>query len=241
MDKLLQNKTAIVTGAGRGIGRCISGALADAGARVVLTARTRPQIEETAARIRDNGGDAAAICADLTKENDIRDLFRSMDKLSDHLDVLVNNAGIGTFGPVRDFPVNDWDRIMSVNARGTFLCCQEAMKRMVPRKSGYIINIASVVGFKGYINQSAYGASKHAIMGLTKTLAIEAQEHNIRVSAILPGGVDTGLIGDARPDLDRSSLMQPEDIAQTVLYLLSLSDRAAIDQIYIRRKKSSPF
>jgi 3-oxoacyl-[acyl-carrier protein] reductase len=112
---------------------------------------------------------------------------------------------------------------------------------MVAQRSGAIINISSVVGFKGYPNQAAYTASKHGVVGLTKSLAAEAQEHDIRVSVILPGGVDTHLVGDARPDLDRSVLMQPEDIAQTVLYLLSLSDRAHVDQIYIRRRTSKPF
>jgi 3-oxoacyl-[acyl-carrier protein] reductase len=112
---------------------------------------------------------------------------------------------------------------------------------MVPQRSGYIINISSVVGFKGYENQSAYTATKHAVVGMTKTLTLEAQKYNIRASVIHPGGVDTDLAGEARPDLDRSILMQPEDIAQTVLFLLSLSDRAAVDEIYIRRRGSSPF
>jgi 3-oxoacyl-[acyl-carrier protein] reductase len=98
-----------------------------------------------------------------------------------------------------------------------------------------------VVGFKGYPNQAAYTASKHALLGLTKSLAVEAQEQGIRVSAILPGAVNTKLGSVARPDLDPEVLLQPEDIAHTVLFLLSLSDRAAIDQIYIRRSGSKPF
>jgi len=157
------------------------------------------------------------------------------------LDVLVNNAGIGLYGPVRDFPIEDLDRVVAVNLRGTFLCCQEAMKMMVPQGSGYIINVSSVVGFKGYPNQAAYTAAKHAVMGLTKTLAVEAQKDGVRVSAILPGGVDTGMVREARPDLDPSILLAPADVAGAVLYLLSLSDRAAIDQIYIRRRTSQPF
>jgi 3-oxoacyl-[acyl-carrier protein] reductase len=157
------------------------------------------------------------------------------------LDILVNNAGIGRFGSVAEFPVADFDHLIGVNLRGTFLCCQQAMQLMIPQGSGYIINISSVVGFKGYVNQAAYTATKHGIMGLTKTLASEAQEHNIRVSAISPGGVDTSMAGTARPDLDRSVLLQPEDIARTVLFLLSLPEQAAIDEIYIRRRTSQPF
>ena len=112
---------------------------------------------------------------------------------------------------------------------------------MIPHKSGYIINISSVVGLKGYPNQAAYTASKHGIMGLTKSLAIEAQEYNIRVSAILPGGVDTKLFRNVRDDIETSEMMHPADIAHAVIFLLSLSERAAIDQIYIRRRSSSPF
>ena len=97
------------------------------------------------------------------------------------------------------------------------------------------------MGFRGYANQAGYAASKHAVAGITKSLAAEAQPHGIRVSLISPGGVDTGMVQQARADLDRSVLLQPDDIAQTVAYLLSLSDRAAIDEIYIRRRASAPF
>ena len=127
---------------------------------------------------------------------------------------------------------------MEVNVRGAFLCSQHALRLMIPRRSGYIINISSVMEFKGYPNQGAYSATKHALMGLTKVLAVEGQKHNIRASAILPGGVDTNLVGVARPELERGELLQPADIAQTVLFLLSLPDRAAIDEIYIRRRSS---
>ena len=178
---------------------------------------------------------------DVAAEPSVRALFAAVRETGRRLDVLVNNAGIGLYGSVKDFPVADLDRVVAVNLRGTFLCCQEAMKMMVPQRSGYIINISSVVGFKGYPNQAAYTATKHAIMGLTKTLAVEARKDGIRVSVILPGGVDTAMARKARPDLDPSVLLRPGDIARTVLYLLSLSDRAAVDQIYIRRRTSRPF
>jgi NAD(P)-dependent dehydrogenase (short-subunit alcohol dehydrogenase family) len=112
---------------------------------------------------------------------------------------------------------------------------------MIPRRRGYIINIGSVVSLKGYPRQAAYTAAKHAVLGLTKSLAVEMQEHDVRVSAILPGAVYTEMARQARPDLDPDILMQPRDVAQSVMYLLSLSDRAHVDQIYIRRRGSSPF
>jgi NAD(P)-dependent dehydrogenase (short-subunit alcohol dehydrogenase family) len=236
----LTGKLALVTGAGRGIGRSIAQALAHCGAHVVLAARTAEQIKALAEVITVDGGKATAIATDVADEAGVRQLFAAIAKIGS-LDILINCAGIGRFGALQDFSTQDFDTILAVNLRGTFLCCRGAMRVMAQRKTGFIINISSVVGFKGYPNQAAYTASKHGVVGLTKSLAAEAQAHNVRVSAVLPGGVDTDLVGQARPDLDRSILMQPEDIAQAVIYLLSLSDRAHVDQIYIRRRSSSPF
>ncbi|HUS47328.1 MAG TPA: SDR family oxidoreductase [Phycisphaerae bacterium] len=240
MDVQLNGRVALVTGAGRGIGRAIAKALAGCGARVVLAARTKEQIDAVAEEIVGSGGKASAVVADISDERSVIGLFDEVRKLA-RLDILVNNAGIGLYGPLKDFPVADFDRVLGVNLRGAFLCCREAMRIMAPQKSGYIINISSVVGFKGYPNQAAYTASKHGVVGLTKSLAVEAQEYGIRVSVIMPGGVDTDLVGDARPDLDKSVLLRPQDVAGTVLYLLSLSDRAAVDEIYIRRRAAKPF
>lgn len=237
----LRGQTALVTGAGRGIGAAISGMLAESGAAVVLAARSNDELEQVAERIRGAGGTAFARATDISDESEVTSLFRFIAGQSGRLDILVNNAGVGRFGPVREFPVSEFDHVLAVNLRGAFLCCREAMSVMVRRKSGTIINVASVVGFRGYENQAAYTASKHGVMGLTKALAIEAQSHNIRVSAVLPGGVDTALVREARPDLNASALMQPVDIAQAIEYLLSLSERAAVDQIYIRRRMSKPF
>lgn len=241
MNLDLSGQSALVTGAGRGIGRAIGSALAVAGARVFLAARTTDQLESAAREIQQNGGTAVPVPTDLSKEEDIQSLFQRISDRAGGLDILVNNAGVGFFGPLVEFSSSDFDRVMQVNTKATFLCCQRALRLMIPKRKGYIINISSVVGFKGYPNQAAYTASKHAVMGLTKSLAVEAQEHGIRVSAVLPGGVDTKMVADARPDLDPKILLQPEDIAHTVLYLLSLSDRAAVDQIYIRRRGSQPF
>jgi len=237
----LAGRVAVVTGAGRGIGRAVALALGEAGACVIAAARTQDEIDGTARAVREAGGEADAVAVDLADEASVRALFAAVRGRWGRLDVLVNNAGIGLYGPVETFPVEDLDRLVTVNLRGTFLCCQEAMRLMVPAGAGYIINISSVVGFKGYPNQAGYTATKHAVMGLTKSLAVEAQEHGVRASAILPGGVDTDMVRQARPDLDPAILLQPEDVAQAVLFLLSLSDRAAVDQIYLRRRTGHPF
>jgi 3-oxoacyl-[acyl-carrier protein] reductase len=208
---------------------------------VVLTARGGEALEQTRQAIAERGGQASWVAADLAQEAEVDGLFARVASEQGRLDVLVNNAGLGLFGPLADFSSEDFDRLIAVNLKAVFLCCRQAMKLMAPRRRGYIINISSVVGFKGYPNQAAYTATKHGVMGITKSLAVEAQPHGIRVSAVLPGGVDTALAAAGRPDLDRSILLQPQDIAQAVLYLLSLSERAAVDQIYIRRRNSAPF
>ena len=241
MQPDLSDQVAIVTGAGRGIGRAIARAVADAGARVAVAARTETEIQAVADEIARAGGQALAVPTDLADEASLRALFAAAADRWGRLDVLVNNAGVGRYGPVADFPVEDLDQVIAVNLRGTFLCCQEAVRMMAPAGRGTIVNISSVVGFKGYPNQAAYTATKHAVMGLTKSLAVEAQPQGIRVSAVLPGGVDTDLVRQARPDLDPAILLAPDDVAQAVMYLLSLSDRAAVDQIYLRRWSSKPF
>jgi 3-oxoacyl-[acyl-carrier protein] reductase len=241
MQPDLHNQVALVTGASRGIGKSIAFGLAGAGASVVLTARNNTDLLSVRRKISSRGGTALHVPADLSREKDILRVFQEIRGAFGRLDILVNNAGIGLWGKLIDFPLESFDRIMEVNVRGLYICCQQAMKIMTAQRSGFIFNISSVVGFKGYPGQSAYTASKHAVMGVTKSLAVEAQEHNICVTAILPGGVNTEFIGDARPDLDRSILIPPEDIARCVLFLLSLSDRSMIDEIYIRRRNSEPF
>jgi NAD(P)-dependent dehydrogenase (short-subunit alcohol dehydrogenase family) len=239
-NQRLDGKVALVTGAGRGIGRSVSLALARAGARVVLAARTAAEIERVAREIEGAGGAAVAVEADVSREEDVLRMFSRVGD-GGGLDVLVNNAGIGAFGPADRMATGDFDHIVAVNLRGAFLCAREALRIMKPQRRGTIINVSSVVGFKGYANQAAYTATKHAVMGLTKSLAAEAQPDGIRVTAVLPGGTDTALGGDARPDLNRDELLQPGDIAEVVLFLLSLPERAAIDEVYIRRRTSKPF
>ena len=241
MNVNLSGQVALVSGSGRGIGRAIALDLAAHGAHVVVSARSADQIESVANEIKDAGGKATPIVADVADEQNVRTVFETIRQKLGRLDILVNNAGLGLYGPVKEFEVRDFDRVIAVNLRGTFLCCQEAMRLMAQQGRGFIVNISSVVGVKGYPNQAAYTASKHGVMGLTKSLAVEAQEHDIRVSAILPGGVDTDMAARARPDLDRSILIRPEDVAQSVIYLLSLSDRAHVDQIQIRRRTGQPF
>ena len=145
MQVNLEGRVALVTGASRGIGRSISIALADAGARVIITSRNVDKLQKVAEEIGDN---ATVIPADLSVEDDVKALFDLIKDREGRLDMLVNNAALGLWGHLVDFPISDFDKIMKLNVRGLYLCCQYALKLMIPRKSGYVINLSSVVGFK---------------------------------------------------------------------------------------------
>jgi len=200
MDKLA-GKAAIVTGASRGIGRAIALMLTRHGVRVALAARTESDLDAVRQEIESSGGEATVIRTDLTSEPEIKNLVERTVERFGRLDILINNAGIGAFCHVEETSTDDWDRLMAVNARGPFILCREAIPHLKQNDgTAWIINIASVVGVKGYVNQAAYTASKHALMGMTKVLAQEVQHYGIRVHAICPGGVDTELVTRARPD-----------------------------------------
>lgn len=237
----LTEQVALVTGAGRGIGRSIALALAGEGARVALVARTEAQLHAVQAEIEARGGQALSLPADVSDEAAVKALVRAAVQTFGRLDIVVNNAAIGVFGPLAETRADDWDRVMAVNVRGPFLLCREAIPYLKQQPRSFIINMNSVVGVKGYVNQALYGASKHALLGLTKVLAKEVQADGIRVHAICPGGVDTEFIGDARPDLDRSLLMQADEIADAVLFLVTRRGNAVIDEIHLHRAASTPW
>jgi 3-oxoacyl-[acyl-carrier protein] reductase len=238
---ILKGSVAIVTGAGRGIGRIIALTLASNEVRVSLAARSEAQLEAVRAEIQASGGDAASFPTDVSREADVIALIQDTVDRFGQLDILVNNAAVGVFGPLVDATGEQWDKVMAVNARGPFLMCREAIPYLKQQERSFIINISSAVGIKGYPNQALYTASKHALMGMTKALAKEVHQDGIRVHAVCPGGVDTQLIGNARPDLDQSVLMQPQEIADIVLFLVTRQGNAVIDEIQVRRQVSTPW
>ena len=238
----MKKKTVIITGASRGIGRSIAVALAQNGYHIVLTGRDKDALAETAALCREKGdGIFLEFVGDITSEEDVSALFaKSVIELGS-VDVLINNAGMGIFKHIADTKLNEWNKVLNTNLTGTFLCSREAMKLMQKNGGGTIINIASVVGIKGYPNQGAYTASKHGIVGLTKVIAEEGREHNIRVHVICPGGVATEMVKQARPDINPDELIQAEEVADLVLYFLKLSPNVTVDIVHLRRFSSSSF
>ncbi len=241
MSTSLSGQISLVTGASRGIGAAIARALASAGSTILLVARSEPDLRRVQQSIESEGGTALYTCADAIKEEDVRRVLGEVEQRFGRLDILVNCAGIGVFGPLVETSTCDWDRVMATNARGPFLFCRESVPIMARRSKGCIVNIASVVGVKGYMNQGAYTASKHALMGMTKVLAQEVQPLGIRVHIICPGGVATEMASQARPDLDRSGLITPEEVAEVVLFLVSQRGNAVVDQINLRRANGTPW
>ncbi len=240
-NKPLDGQVALVTGAGRGIGRVIALTLAGNGAALALAARSKAELLAVQGEIESAGGRAVSVPTDVTSEPAVVALVRQTVERLGRLDIVVNNAGVGAFGPLTEATLEQWEHVMAVNARGAFLVCREAIPWLKRQRPSYIVNITSVVGVKGYVNQTLYSASKHAVMGMTKALARELQPDGIRVHAICPGAVDTEMAGQARPDLDRSGLIQPADVADAVLFLVTRRGNAVIDQIDIRRASSTPF
>lgn len=184
---------ALVTGGGRGIGAATGIALAQAGARVSLAARNEAQVVEIAAEMRKDGLEAFAFRCDVTDPHQVRELALSAREAMGRIDILVNNAGTATSNPLSRITLAEWQHIMEVNATGTFLCSQAVYEQMVARRWGRIVNMASIAGIEGDKYIVAYTAAKHAVVGFTKALAVEAGGTGVTVNAVCPGYVDTPL------------------------------------------------
>jgi NAD(P)-dependent dehydrogenase (short-subunit alcohol dehydrogenase family) len=241
MEGRLNGKVAIVTGASRGVGRAICIAFAEEGATIVLAARSPEKLAETAEEVRKAGAKAEIVVTDLTREEAIKNLMNVTNEKFSRLDILVNNAGVTVSAELERTSTQDWDRLFAVNARAPFILCRESLPLLKKAPRAYIINIVSVVGVKCYALQSAYTASKHALRGMTKSLAEELKDSNVRVHSICPGGIDTDMIGQIRPDIKKEDLMQPEEIAELVVYLVTHKGNAVIDELHIRRAASTPW
>jgi 3-hydroxybutyrate dehydrogenase len=187
----LSGRGAVVTGGGRGIGKAVARVLAEAGAAVVVTARSTDEIEAVASELGDDGFEAHAVSCDVADPGSIQSMAAAAVEALGHVDILVNNAGIALSNPVKRLPLEEWNRILAVNATGTFLCTRAFLAGMLERGWGRIINVASVAGLRGARYIAAYTASKHAQVGFTRALADEVAANGITVNAICPGYVDT--------------------------------------------------
>jgi 3-oxoacyl-[acyl-carrier protein] reductase len=227
----IAGKNALVTGAGKGIGRAVAVALAQEGAHVALLARNEAQLREVAREIEALGGKAVVVVADVADRAAVEAAVAQALGALGSIDILINNAGIGTFAKLVDMDPAEWERIIQVNLLGTYYTTRSVLPQMLERQSGDIINIASTAGQRGAATTSAYSASKFAILGLTESLMQEVRKQNIRVSALTPSTVATELaitnnLTDGNPD----KVMQPEDLAEFIVSQLKLNRRIFIKE-----------
>ena len=234
----LRGRGAVVTGGGRGIGASVARALAAEGAAVVVAARTVREIEAIAEELREQGNQAWAVACDVTDEASVQALGSEARAHLGTVDVLVNNAGESHSAPLRKIALADWERMMAVNATGTFLCTREFAPEMAGRGWGRIVNMASAVGLEGAKYVAHYSAAKHAVLGFTRSVALELAGTGVTVNAVCPGYVDTPMTErtlanvEARADLPRDEalaavlasagqdrLVSPEEVASAVLDL----------------------
>jgi len=229
---------AVVTGGGQGIGAAVAHALATEGAAVVVAARSGDRIEKVAAEVRNAGGKAWAVQCDVTDPASVHNLAQAAARRAGVVDILVNNAGAAHSAPLVKITLEDWNRVLAVNATGTFLCTQAFVPAMLMRKKGAIVNVASVAGLAGARYIAAYAAAKHAVIGLMRSVAAELEGTGVTCNAVCPGYVDTDMTkesvarvvaktgkdsGDALAAMLASAgqkrLITVEEVAQAVLRL----------------------
>jgi 3-oxoacyl-[acyl-carrier protein] reductase len=227
----LKGKVALVTGAGKGIGRATAVALAHEGVHVGLLARTESQLQEVAQELQALGVKTAVAAADVADRAAVEAAVDHLRQALGPVDILINNAGIGTFAKFLEMEPADWEHIIQVNLMGVYYVTRAVLPGMIDRQTGDIINVASTSGLRASAGSSAYSASKFALMGLTEALMQEVRKQNIRVSALTPSTVATELaMGSGLTDGNPDKVMQPEDLAEFMVAQLKLNRRIFIKE-----------
>lgn len=229
MGQSLQGKTALVTGAGKGIGKATAIALAKEGVNVALLARTEEDLKVVASEIESYGVKVAYATADVSSMEQVEIAVKSVTDKLGSFDILINNAGVGKFGGFLELSPEEWKSMIDINLMGVYYVTRAVLPQLIEKNGGDIINISSTAGQKGAPVTSAYSASKFGLLGLTESLALEVRKHNIRVTALTPSTVATELafkenLTDGNPE----KVMQPEDLAEYIVAQLKLHPRIFI-------------
>ncbi|MEO8238532.1 MAG: 3-ketoacyl-ACP reductase [Flavobacterium sp.] len=225
----LKNKNALITGAGKGIGKAIALALAKEGVNVILISRTQLDVDQLAIKVENFGVKSLAFSADVSDINSINEAVEKALAEFKTIDILINNAGIASFGNFLELEPTEWEKIIQVNLMGTYYTTRAVLPNMIERQTGDIINISSTAGLNGNALTSAYSASKFAVMGLTDSLMQEMRKHNIRVTALTPSTVATDMAKELKlTDGNPEKVMQSEDIAELIIAQLKLNRRVFI-------------
>ena len=225
----LKNKNALITGAGKGIGKAVAIALAKEGVNVILVARTQSDLDQVAQEVNALGVKSLTLIADVANINSVNAAVEKALTEFKTIDILINNAGIAAFGKFLELEPEAWERIIQVNLMGTYYVTRAILPNMIERQTGDIINISSTAGLSGNALTSAYSASKFAVLGLTESLMQEVRKYNIRVTALTPSTVATNMakelkLTDGNPD----KVMQAEDMAELIIAQLKLNRRVFI-------------
>ena len=231
----LAGQTSLVTGGSRGIGLAIARRLSAMGSKVAICGRDRDRLEESAALLRREGaavGAVLAVPADVAKAGDVARLVDRLTQELGPLDIVVNNAGIGVFGPGQDASEKDWDRVLGTNLKGVFLVCRAVAPGMIARRTGHIINISSLAGKNALANGAVYCASKWGLQGFSYCLAEDLRAHAIRVSVVCPGSVLTEFGPHAGKD--PSKMLQPDDVAHAVAMLVTQEPQSFVSEVLLR-------
>ena len=229
----LAGQIAVITGAGRGIGAAIAATLAGLGARSVLCGRTREALEAVSASIHNQGGQSSVMECDVTDLRSVESLAARVERTFGRLDILVNNAGIGgAGGPLHQLSPETWDQVMNTNLRGVYYCIRSLAPLMIRGAGGHIANISSLAGKNPLPNAAAYAASKWGLNGLSYSVAEELRAHNIRVSIICPGSVNTGF--SPHPGKNAEKMLQPGDVAHAVAMIVTQAPQSFASEILLR-------
>lgn len=227
----LDAQTVIVTGAGRGIGRAVALAMANEGAAVVLAARTRRELADVAAEVRDRRGRALAIPTDVTSPEAVDALVEQTVAELGRIDVLVTAAGVASFGPLAGTKPADWEPMLAVNLRGAMLCCRAVLPPMLRQRRGTIINVASIAARRPIAGAAVYSATKAGVVAFSRVLAEELRADGVRVGVVLPGAVDTPLWDSIPGGPDRARMLRPEDVARAVVLMAALPPHASLEDL----------
>ncbi len=233
----LHGKVVVVTGASRGIGKATASAFAAAGAKVVLAARTRETLEQVADDLSvggvSNPDSILAVPTDVTDAEAVQRLIERTLDVYQHVDILVNNAGIGHFGPVVDFAPDDWDTVLNSNLKAIYLCAKYALPSMLAQGGGQIINVLSIAAKVAFEASAAYCAAKAGALALTKVLASEVRQQNVRVTAVLPGSVHTPFWDDVPEHPDFEQMLTPEHVADTIISVCQQPSGMVTEEIVV--------
>jgi 3-oxoacyl-[acyl-carrier protein] reductase len=229
----LSNRLAVVTGATDGIGRAIAFALGRTGCHVAICARTAANVSRTVAELKGEGIDAVGAACDVSDPGAVKTFAEFVRKEGGDPAILVNNAGIGIFAPLAQLPLEDWDRVMDTNVRSLYLVTR-AFLDGITKAGGVIVNVGSLAGRNGLEGGTAYCASKHALLGFSKSLMLEVRKSGTRVIAICPGSVATSFSNRQGKRANEDRILTPDDVAQAVLGAISLPERAMISELDLR-------